>query len=1090
MNKTISQEVEKGVAAYVEKDGNLNIENINITSGVKSRDLLESARLFLIHVTRRDWKAAALQLESLSTIGGLDNECRKLLEILNVKLLMQRDNSKTFKRDVFLELLRSSQVGSELKDIIESVYIHFICLSSPESAKERYLKSSEKLIFCQAVYLELLAGSEELGEVKKIELLDSTEVELCSYVRFALRLNDFEFAKSTASILDELYGNLNSKVLLLLAKAYSLHQEIHQTHFWLLESSCYENLSVLIKQCVELYRDIDDVRITHAASILLASTWMQSADLLNICLENIDEVVKVVPGIKNKLLSISSNNNQEQNAVCGTLNRSSNRLSKDEFSSLLFSLINGSVTIHSIVSWAKLGYVELSNKGEIVDDLLRIVFNSFRAENLASVEGQELEEQIKDFISNHQENLESINAVFLHILCIRLIELRLPVYIIYLVKHLLPESPWASPLVEDYAHALLEADQYVELRLLLNSIEDITCSQRLLSIQLQKKLKFGGYLKALDLIRKAIFDYDYKSDCYLWYQYLLIANLNDLSRVEKNNIISIIPKDILREHSEDGLRLVALISHTDAAKAAEFFLGWFIDNPEKVAKDYTDFWFSEVFRKNEEAYLGIKDERCSSAFVYKKNGTEHIKLLINRDGVSPYFLYDGSDLAVALKKGKPGEGFELGFDVYEIIESLSPFVAALRLSIKLRSDMNVGKDCFYQFNIKDNDVESVFRVLDRVDSQRNLVDPVIDGRAVPLLLKLKKTHEHDLVRGSFVYLEDKDSNEVLELFSKGQDAPSSVVIDVLSFVYLCITGFSVGVIKKGITPCISQETYQAISLSLKQLTDPSYLSLAKSKHGYVKTTASDIQKMSSVSNMTALLEVCEIVTPQPLDMPLELVRLKEFFEDSHYSSIKISLSKEIPFLCLDHIFCSVYEIFEVPLVNVNSFVCYLRKELSKASYEHIVRHVLTKLPVPISYQEIIDLCGVSDAQYWVAQILLAYPERYKSPEFALQVLTDCYVCTVKSIQLQVVRDKNSAGYRYALYILNACCRIAMQALEGDTCEKRVALLIHSVYLRIHPFEQLLDVTSVFFHNFIAGHFLEFEAIEDEMTKLLGRRPPC
>lgn len=1083
MEKQTYQNVGTGLAAYVEKDGKLNIDNININRGLMSKDLLEFAKLFLLTITRRDWKIAALQLEALTAVDGLDAECKKLLEVLNCKLLMQRDGNKKIKRDVFLDLLRSSQVGDELKDIIESIYIYFLYLESPERAKVRYLESTNKLFFCRAVYLEFLADVNDLEKVKNKLLSDCVEIELCSYIRLALRLGDFEFSQLVAIDLDKSYKNFNSEVMLLLASSYLLHEKIHSTHFWLLESNCYEDLNTLIKRCLELHKKSNDVRIIHASSVLLAATWLQSSNLLDICLNNIDEATKVAPKIKDELLSID-NKKQNIDSSNDLLRQRGKELSVDEFSLLLSDLVSGHITKESLISWAKHGRVEENDDDVLLNDFLRIVLCSFRAENLRSKERQELEVQLKEFVSSHQKNLKKVNAALLHVLCIRLIELKLSTYIIQLVKELLPSTPWASPLIEDYAHALLETDQYRELELFISSIANVVNSPRLLSIQSQSEVKLGNYQLALEIIKKTIFDYGYKKYCYLWAEYLRVANLNELSLFEMNEIISDIPKDLFLEFSEDGLSLVFLISQSDASTAAEILLNWFINDPDVMAKNYTDFWFSGIIRKNEKIYSDIKSNRCSVGFVYSRNGTKQIRLLIDEEINSRYLLDSSSELAIALKEKNVGEKFEIGFDTYEVVEKLPPFVAALRASIQLRLEQNIGNDSFYQFEIKDDNVESIFNVLDRMGGQDNLIEPVIDDNVVPLLLRLNRTHKHDLVRGSFAYLENKESNELLTFFSKGYDSPNSLVVDVLSFVYLCMTGFSLGIISKGIKLYITKETQQAISFSLRQITDPDYLSLAKSEDGYVKTTAGDIQKMPSINNMITLLEACEIVNPQSFDMPMELARFQDLLDYPHYSSVRLALSNGIPLLCLDHVLCSAYEIFEVPLVNVNIFFSEIKKEIPAISHEHIVRHVLTKLPVPISYKEIIDLCGLgNDEQYWASKILLASPGQYESSYFALDVLARCYINALRFVALQMEGNKSPINYMYSSYVLNTCCRVAMQVLEGKTCEQRVALLIYEIFFRLRAFKQLSNLAEYYFYRFIKGHFLSLEAINSELTRL-------
>src|SRR5690606_5191263 len=158
-----------------------------------------------------------------------------------------------------------------------------------------------------------------------------------------------------------------------------------------------------------------------AAAILLAATWLQRIDLLDICLKNIDEAAKVIPRIKEELLSID-NKRQNLSSSGDLLKKRDKKLTVDEFLLLVSDLSNGRVTIKSLISWSKYGNIEES-EDVLLNDFLRIMHSSFRAEGLFSIERQQLEEQLKTFISEHQNDFKNVNAALLHVLCIRLIEL-------------------------------------------------------------------------------------------------------------------------------------------------------------------------------------------------------------------------------------------------------------------------------------------------------------------------------------------------------------------------------------------------------------------------------------------------------------------------------------------------------------------------------------------------------------------------------------------------------------------------------------------------------------------------------------------
>ncbi|TOB84683.1 hypothetical protein CGJ97_24155, partial [Vibrio parahaemolyticus] len=205
--------------------------------------------------------------------------------------------------------------------------------------------------FTDEVFFENLASKEHLIEKIAKGLSDIYEYELCSLVRCAIRCEDFQQAVNLSTVLRNRYANANSEILLALSKSYLLNRVIDGKHFWLINRDQMQDLEEQISNALHLAKKSNDSRTVQLAAILLATTQFQASDLIDICLENIDEAKKVIPNICSNLPTDAGSSV----SVKQILKQEDLQLSEQDFSQISTAVVSGSIKNREVRKWLDKG---------------------------------------------------------------------------------------------------------------------------------------------------------------------------------------------------------------------------------------------------------------------------------------------------------------------------------------------------------------------------------------------------------------------------------------------------------------------------------------------------------------------------------------------------------------------------------------------------------------------------------------------------------------------------------------------------------------------------------------------------------------
>lgn len=1080
---SVTQKTNIGHNIVADKGATVSVGHLSITS-LSSADLVTFAKQFLKYITYRDWTRAKAYLDSLKSVNSLDDECKSLLTLLEYKLGLFHGQGldESFDQDLFFDLLRSSHSNNVIKDVVESIYIHHLALVSANTAKQRFIESSVKGRFTEEVFFELLANIDELEQ--RLALSDTLsslyESEFSSFILCALRCGNFPLAVELAEKLAVVSLNINSEVLVSLSRACLVHSKIEGRHYWLISYDLMEDLGSQVELCLGLSKKTDDKRVIRAAAILLASSSFEFIELLDICRDELDEAEKVIPHIRKVVESIGEHS-EKLGSAKKLLNKENLILNESEFSLVAKDFFDGKVSERVVRSWLQKGGVA-SVDDEVLNSFMSITLHSIVCKREDRKKKLELSEELDRFLSFPQEKIRQYNVHAIFQLCINLQRLELPQYIVQLLESFLSKSPWASPVLELYAESLSASDQMGTLDSLLENIEGDTNTFRLLAIKIERECIAENYVEALELTETALSKYP--DHCHYWWCLLHVLGLSGAPVSEIDLVVSRIPKELFEEYDDEAFKLLRLVADTDLDYAESIILEWFIDNPAGMAINVTNLHFGSITssgqRPSSNSYVS---DRCSQAVVYTAGNRQYTKLLVEGCEPNQYLIDIEDPLGELLSSLEVGEEQKYDMETYKLLEKLPAIVGAFRISINIRTELNVGNDCFYQMTFNESDgVEGLLKLLESIPSQPHLMEPQIDGRPIPLLLKLNHTHRNDLVRGALLYLHDRDSNNCYNLFAQGETVKESIVLDVLSLVYLSLTGLYLGLVNTEIKLFVTRETHQIVLDWLTLMGRPEHLSIAKTDEGFIKTTAEHISKDTNINNLRTLIEACEIIVPTNIDMPDVFMKIRDTVDTSHYSSLKASLSHSVPLFCLDSELCSLYQQLNlnVKVVNANQFLIDIKSSDTAEIYRLAQSLVYLNLPVPLEYDDVIALClGKDNEQHIAAQLLKKYPNNYPSPEMALRVLKSCCLQSICTAYLSFIRHPSPFAWRYTEHIFYASCESAMKSINGDDSTQRLALFMFKVLNDLEPISdtKVNLLANELFRRFIRGHFLDARKID-------------
>ncbi|MFC1234820.1 hypothetical protein [Vibrio sp. F74] len=1051
----------------------------NIVRSIQSRDLSSVIDNIMRDICYREIDRACEKLDVLSEINALETDVHLLLKALNIKVELV-NGSESLSKNELLKLLKLENLPQSVWDVTTSILIDVESRTLEKQARARYDGSGSDSFYVKEAFYERLATKEEITEnYESSTAYDLSEQELTGLVRGAIRVQNFEFAFELASRLHEYYSSTNSKTLLLYAESCALVTRNQHKHFISLGKQEKEIADRLILQLLVDIEGKSDKRHTATLINLLNLTYYLDRRLYDLGRTHIDEIRKLDYLTADFIGQLSSTVNVSETKF----DLVSDSLDLEQFARLDFALENKQIQTKAVTKW-----VDKGGAVQAGDDYINSFFDLYLRASVCSIddkkEVQRLDNSAKKFLELDSEKFVRINPFAILRLCDRFIELNLPLYAVEYLNPFLSEEAWVSPIFECYLNALFASEKF---DLFLSQVKHLELKDKTTLIFLREAQiyeRLGNYEPSIESAKAAT--NLAPNSPYAWQLLLYVSRVKGVDTNGLKKIIFDIPESIFSSYDESKVSLVNQIAiYVDANLADRVLVDWFVQNPDKLAKPLTDIHANCLQHRINVAENPYLPKNCRDGVVYSDGFETYRRILVSDvDASHPCLLAVDSPLGQTLENMQIGE---VSGNI-SLLQRYSPYVAAFQEAADLRHKGNDGTDAFRKFSLPANEdeyipyFESILRQYSLQDKKR---DEALQSPNFPLMMRAKITSPSNPIRGAITHLTSKSTSQNLGLFSEGEEKPHRVIVDIYTAVYLSLMGFSSILDRLDVAVIIEQHTRNVLEAWIEDILREDYMSMGVSDRGLYRITSEDIQRDSKnlIEELKALLEFATVEVLKPADTPEMLVKIREFVDDTVYSTFQLSAANNIPLLCIDHLMCELVYRSGCPAANMNSFVMKILNVLSLEERKNSIQfNLFIGTPVPILYSDVIELSRSSEASdtYLVLKFMEKYGKTVNATGSPLMFLTEIVrnVTTVAYKDGEILaggRAHNPLYDGYADSVFNYCCRSAMLTLDGETAEEKFSTLIYNVINTPSRVRRYVQLISLLASEFAVGHFLDFDA---------------
>jgi tetratricopeptide (TPR) repeat protein len=1072
-------------------------KNVAIYQRLAPEALRKPIELILSSVRERKPNIAKIQLEVLKSTE-LDSNSEAILDMLSIQLNLLEDNEKPRVHSSLRSTFKNS-TDSVFRDLCLATLIRLDAKNDQvDDARERYLRADTPLSYSQEAFYEFVATSDELEQAYKEKRIDLDESQLNGLIRGALRTQKFELSLTTANRLNKIFPSFNSKVLLIIATACNLQIKLVNKHFWTITARLKAEIIKLINEVVFLINESKgaDSRLFNIAALYLDYTLYEHQALSDICWKHVDEIEKNHPAIAARLHASYGNDiskikdEVDYRYIKAQKDKSyrtellSELFTKKELSSVDFAIFSRFSDSNKLKQWVHSGGTVMGREEIETDfyqlELLLALLDETRPEAINQIE--KIRCHLEKIIEKHKGKLAQLDPVALLELTERLLSYpKLSVFVCELINPLLPISDlWVSPIVESYLNALLSSQQMATLASVLSNIDQTEWNSFVWRVQAHQFEQRHDYPNAIQAIEEAL-----KLDSGLldaWYFLSYLYRKLKISDCDLALILKDIPDEVLSRKSDMVVNLLIEIAKTgDFVRSEKILLLWFIENPSACATEITNFNFNLTFAHVEAEPTLEKVGDCVVGVRFKKDNEELTRLLVDQVTVNHHCLLDvNSGLGNALYQMKVGETKQQGMNDLTMLERLSPYVAAFQISLDLRDTQNNGSDCFFALKAPD-DPSELLALLER-KLPRNRNNDIFNNSKIPLACKGHILDRHNPVKAAFEQLLTKKSLQCF-LPNFGEEEACEIILDVYAITYLAITGLAYGINHTSINFVITQET----KLVIEHWFTEGYLPIsARNNVGMWRQSPDDINQyaQSIEKALRLIINNAEVIKPNLVDVPPFMLSIQDIVDISVYSSVCLSVSNNVPWLCIDEILA--HYIKESGCKQANSVKLFI--ELGNwVTFEQkkdgLYLYAEQIIPYALSYNDLILLSISYDehAHYFLAKILYLHPKAFSDTESAVAMLTELLIPVLRKAYLdgnilKGLRIHNPTNNGYTEKVFNTCCYLSMQCNDGDIAERKLAKLLSRLFVRFSGIPPMIQVLQAMASEFRTGHFMDFPII--------------
>ncbi len=1082
-----------------------NIGRDKIINEIKSlapADLVAPMELVFESLRQKDRTTAKTQIVMLKAIAQREPESAALVEVISIYggLVEAQDQDASW---ATVARIVSRAINPIIRDVCQAALLQLSYRTAREGeAKDLYLSESSPGAYSQEAYLRCYADEEQIRSAVKGF---PTEGVLTGAVEGAIRLSAANLAFELATRLNSLYGSYNARAVLAIATGIALNPDLAGHHFWLNRPEVKERVDELRDMAIRLLDESGtDGRVHDLSCSILHIYQYQSAELLNALKKHVQHLdpnrsemiarCKALAGDGTCLpqaerdLQAAHGDPQKRQEWCRQfLEASTHQL--EEVGPFL-NLANPS----ELGEWMGRQRI-LAGASEMEEAYIRLVADIFRRPDQDDnpVHRREVSEHVDRFTSEWEGALHTIAPTGLFEIAEKLLALNLPHMALKLTTHVIPSHElWPSPYVLTHLHCLQEAGQNKTFDEVIARVKGADQSVTLLSFQ-SVQAERGGDIDLAIKFSESMIELA-PARPYPWYRHCyLLGRYRSLE--EQQLFHERIPDSVLLAPSREVKGILYFLALAGSFKRAESrWVKWMIEDPRPHAVDLVNFHFGLNTRITELMQVSPSLERCLTAVQYTHEGDTLIRLIVDDElEGSEYTLKASSQVGQLLRKLSPGDSENLNMATYKVEEHLPPYVACVRIALKLRHIHNDASDCFVMMHMPSNPDELIPFLEEKMATGVGRREKLQTMEAIPLYLRGHALYPSDAFKSAMNCWTDQRVPKS-PLCDIGDTEPTAVVLDAYSISYLAVTNITGNLLDTGISLVVPATTKERLEAFLAEISDENFMLLGVTDSGRLsRTTASDLRERDAhvLDNLRLILDNITVVRPVMHDEELDAFTVKDAVDATVYDAMQLSIANKIPWLCMDGTFGALHNVKGHPLVNTQAV---LLRAMVNAPFDFeqrrhaLVLYALGALPLPLTPQDIYRLASTPStlSGFILFKIIQTHGREIFAPKGRPAVLLNAvflHVFFIFGKEVDAIKAKYSSGVTYSSHVFNHGLNLYLTLTDTGSAEFRVAMAIHHMANLSPDNERFLKSLIGRFAHFANGHFMNWESIRQKYLSI-------
>lgn len=1055
-------------------------------------------------------------IEDYQKILNLSSEIVNLFKILS-SFVYAFESHKPMPTDLLkIELKNGSSAFNEL---YQAILVRALAKADTEKARKVYLSFSKVAKhYLPAAYHQLFATTEELQKSFEDDLYVLDDYSLFYLAQGLWRVGDYPTANQVLRNIttDKLNETLEYWLIATELNSIIFSSDIDLAYIDRNTSHRIENLA---KKFIELIPSNSNLS-PLAISILISFVNMTMSTIY-------------MPAIRKIGLQFRQEIKRFDEKLGDTLNRifeqkpfempdwllvklvSNQAFEEDEIDVLLTALLHYAIDIKLLARW--LEQSEIIVDSEIYDrDFLKIFLQSFN-------QFESMDEKyaylvsLNTFLDHQTSNLRMMSPTAIKYWCDNLSSLgtsfRIPIYKI--LSELCSDLSVNSELNLYYLSCLLHLDKLETMGKELAKIKDNEWNDDLHLFQARYFLKINEYQQAQTTYEKII---DKEEKLSIWYEYLASCIGDGKSLTLAKQQLLRIPISLLSINTEGFEQFILQIAFfIDFDFAEQILVKLFVEQPNKYALLCFNLYTNAFTKKIDLEVTNKKFANIYEGVVYEIDNKQYTKILVDSQlAVNKELININGNLGQLISRLAEGNETPYNFDTVTLLKRQSISATVYQLSMQIVSDEqhNYDEFAFHQFNIREDSLEDdLLRQITLTKPKQSFQERTEDlssYASLPLYIKgaffgkQRQSNEEPYV--AYIQLLDIKANQCL-INSEGNTKEfDAIVIDVYGAVYLCLTNLYKAIITAKLSVYISKETASAISNWINYVTDDSFLLIDEDQGQLYKTDATTIKHTfgSLIEALGVFLDNAIVASVKVSDLPTIASEMHEWVSPSVFSTMRLALANDIPWLCLDSAICAILcKKPEHRIVDARHFMKnymtndYLTVEDRKQAMEYAA---FFGLYTQYYYSDLTYLAKDIRNLTLISSLLDDHHLSFPDSQTAIAVLAQM----IKNIiftgsQKRQIKDSFRGKGRLELAVKNSmynleCSLIqrvvmdnalyailnkSIECIEGDTIEDRLAKIITTSQIHLIS-GQHSQYFYIILENFIRGKFLNF----DEINRLI------